>query len=217
MQADEECNELIDIGPIIGLSHSFTVDHEAAWTHAMTQMIALARAYSSAGYHKQVVNRLLEPFSHINVLVSATEWSNFFALRDHEDAEPHIHLLAQRMKDAMAASKPKPLTFGEWHLPFVTEYEMQHMGGASISDPFNHPLIKLSVARCASTSYMTVDGQPMTLERATALHDKLVSSTPLHASPCEHVAETDIGGHLGQCGNFRGFGQYRKMLPNECL
>ena len=87
--------------------------------------------------------------------------------------------------------------------------------------------IKLAVARCASTSYKTVDGFDMTLDRAVALHDKLVASTPLHASPCEHVAQADERGGLGfgkygwlhpeQHGNFKGFRQYRKMLPGECL
>lgn len=90
--------------------------------------------------------------------------------------------------------------------------------------------VKLSVARCASTSFKTVDGFDMTLERAVALHDKLVASTPLHASPCEHQAQAlgdglswnvakgrwatkaDLGGNLGS-----GWVQYRKTLPGECL
>jgi hypothetical protein len=86
------------------------------------------------------------------------------------------------------------------------------------------------VARCASTSYKTVDGFDMTLDRAVALHDKLVAATPLHASPCEHVAQADEWVEYGdytalyegwqnkhQHGNFQGFRQYRKMLPGECL
>ena len=40
---------------------------------------------------------------------------------------------------------------------------------------------KLSTARCASTSYKTVDGFDMTLERAEEIFAKLVSSDPIHA------------------------------------
>ncbi len=206
---------------------------ETEWFGARDDAIKRARrlaalAYDdvtgkSIGAHKQIVNRLLEPFSHITVLVSATEWSNFLALRDHPDAEPHIAMLAREVRKCLERTDDiQTLEPGEWHTPF-TEFH------AILSD---EDRIKLSVARCASTSYKTVDGFDMTLERAVALHDKLVASTPLHASPCEHVAQADewlrvkqhdgfrdIGGwdNEHQHGNFKGFRQYRKMLPGECL
>ena len=81
----------------------------------------MARAYDDAGYHKQVVNRILEPFAHINVLVTATEWDNFFELRDHKDADPSIKALAVALKEAFAESTPQLLQPGEWHLPFITD------------------------------------------------------------------------------------------------
>jgi hypothetical protein len=52
-------------------------------------------------------------------------------------------------------------------------------------------MLKLSVARCASTSFKTVDNLDMTLERAVALYDKLLNSRPMHASPFEHQAQAD--------------------------
>ena len=87
--------------------------------------------------------------------------------------------------------------------------------------------VKLSVARCASTSYKTVEGFDMTLDRAIALHDKLVASVPLHASPCEHQCYADPmnrnnwGRDMGWerpelHGNLTGFVQYRKTLKGEC-
>src|SRR6202035_2540764 len=75
--------------------------------------------FDATGYHKQIVNRLIEPFMHITVVCTATEYSNFFSLRCHEAAEPHINLLACRMRDAINASTPKLLKPGQWHLPFV--------------------------------------------------------------------------------------------------
>jgi hypothetical protein len=79
------------------------------------------------------------------------------------------------------------------------------------------------LARCASTSYKTVDGFDMTLERAIDLHDKLLASSPLHASPAEHQAQADVLDDYGawenpnQWGNLQHFRQYRKMLPGEAV
>src|SRR5690606_24309199 len=115
---------------------------EEAWLDARDRAIEIARAFESAGYHKQIINRLLEPFVHINVIVTSTEWSNFFALRDHEDAQPEIHELAHQMRIAQDASTPKLLKRGEWHLPYVTDEDKE---GLELPNQ-----IIWSVARCAS-------------------------------------------------------------------
>ena len=189
---------------------------EGAWLAARDEAVRFARAFSHAGYHKQIVNRLLEPFMHITVLVSSTNWTNFLALRDHEDAEPHIRILAQRVREALDGAEVRVLEPGDWHLPFADTHDAVLPRDS---------LIKLSVACCASTSYKTVDGFDMTLERAFEIFDKLAGSVPLHASPFEHVAQADVleefSGMLHWTlpklhGNFVGFKQYRKMIPGEC-
>lgn len=191
---------------------------EGAWRSAMFSAMTMAEHFAEAGYHKQVVNRLLEPFMHITVLVSSTEWSNFLELRDHPDAEPHIQMLAREIRKCLEEeSTVQDLEPGEWHLPFISrgEFADADQYGLGIYD-----LRMLSVARCASTSYRTVDGFDMTLERAREIFDKLVTSKPIHASPLEHVAQADhygLGGSGGwsnrdQHGNFVGFRQYRHML-----
>lgn len=213
MQAGEECNEKISFGDAI-------LSREEAWNKAIFSAIRWAEKFSAAGYHKQIVNRLLEPFSHITVVVTATEWSNFLALRDHPDAEPHIRLLAQQIKKELdRTDNINDLKPGEWHLPFVTRaYFGEESTGRDIM-----LLIKKSVACCASTSYKTVDGFDMTFERAEALFDKLLHSDPMHASPFEHVARADSlrtndGSWMNPelHANFVGFQQYRKMLTGEC-
>lgn len=229
MQADEEHKGDVPIWSSLA-SHLMSQPRDRAWLLARDQAVQAAHAFAKAGYHKQIVNRLLEPFSHINVLVTATDWNNFFHLRDHKDAEPHIRLLAQEMKKAMEGSTPELLEPGEWHLPYVSDTDWDSI---LLSSPFGMGEAldlarKISVARCASVSYKTVDDQPMTVERAVALYDKLVGSDPLHASPCEHQATPDTkdwrvfnGGRERewnqpkQHGNFRGWRQFRKMLANE--
>lgn len=227
MQASEECSKEVhnwdEYETPVPKKEQF-LHREEAWLCACAQAIRAAEAFAEAGYHKQIVNRLLEPFMHIRVVVSATEWSNFLALRDHPDAEPHIAMLARAIRQELDKPVMQVLEPGQWHLPFVQggdEYADGHMS----HDEF---WIKKSVACCASTSYKTVEGFAMTLEKGEELHDKLVGSSPLHASPAEHVAQADdwlynvnIDEHKWlypeQHGNFVGFRQYRKQLPNECL
>lgn len=200
----------------------------SAWWLGKWAAAGAAWLADKAGAHKQVVNRLIEPFSHITVVVTATQWSNFIALRVHKDAEPHICHLAREVVQQMASSAPKTLLPGQWHTPFVSDEEKEDLwldayGGGQgdatgeLAKDAWDVLIKVSVARCARTSYLTHDGKPTTISEDTALHDKLVASTPLHASPAEHQATPDPFGECrSQWGNLSYWRQYRKTLPGEC-
>lgn len=184
---------------------------KAAWVTAMKLAVEQARALSAAGVHKQWANRLIEPFSWHTVIVTATEWSNFFHLRISEHAQPEIRRAAEAMKAAMDASAPMELDEGMWHLPLTREQDWQ-----TVRDP--RTLAKLSVARCARVSYLTHDGRRAP-EEDLRLHDQLLANG--HLSPFEHAAM--VGSDEGQdlsinrfFGNFRApWIQYRKMLLNE--
>lgn len=146
--------------------------------------------------HKQTFNRLLEPWQFISVIITATEWDNFFELRDHPDAQPEIADLAKTMKLAYNESKPVKR---KHHLPYITPDEIiTH----SLEDCF-----KMSTARCARVSYLTHDGKAPSYEKDIALHDMLVTTTPIHASPCEHPATANKTKYFQK--NFRGWKQYR--------
>jgi hypothetical protein len=208
-----------------------------AWNRARDNAIQMARHYDRAGYHKQIVNRLLEPFAHINVLVTATEYGNFFALRDHPDAQPEIMVLAQAMKVAMGQSTPLLLKPGQWHLPYVGDNpeapeddaladRITHNGVLRVHprpEQIRDGLLKLSVARCARVSYLTHEGKIPTIDADLALYDKLLASVPLHASPAEHQATPDTFGkdYVGEWdnaevhGNLKGWIQFRKTLAGE--
>lgn len=227
MQADRQCdNEITFMAPrqkFAGNSDNeirwqewrFT-EPGRAWLEARDRAIEIARAFEAAGYHKQVINRLLEPFMHITVLVSSTEWDNFLELRDHKDAEPHIQMLAREIRKCLEdETTVQTLEPGQWHLPLVDMGDTHLFGGDVDFDA-----MKLSVARCASTSYKTTDGFDMTLDRATAIYDKL-HTKPFHASPFEHVAQADdydpqpgepAWSYSWEHGNFVGFRQLRRQL-----
>lgn len=173
------------------------------WKFAAKAACIIAYGMSKLGAHKQVANRILEPFQMIHVIVTATEWDNFFELRDHPDAQPEIRELAKKIRSAMRNSRPKTLDAGQWHLPYVLADERASL-------PINL-LRKLSAARCARVSYLTHDGKAPDRAKDVSLFEKLVGSRPLHASPVEHQATPNAG---EWSGNFYGWTQFRKLIES---
>lgn len=172
------------------------------WRHMADVCAAGSKELAELGLHKQWAGRPTEWFTHINVVVTATEWDNFFALRDHPDAQPEIRELARAMKAAMAASTPKVLQAGEWHLPYVDDAERL---GLSLKDQ-----IACSVARCARVSYLKHDKSAPSVEEDNTLHDRLVLANPPHMSPTEHQATpTDVPVFQA---NLVGWRQYRNYI-----
>jgi hypothetical protein len=173
---------------------------QEAWNAARDAAVAHARAFAAAGYHKQIVNRIIEPYVHINVVVSATEWDNYFKLRMHPDAEPHIHLLATAMYEAKGNSIPNQIPHNGWHLPYVTQEDLDAVSGDVMA------LAMISAARCARVSYKTHDGAKPDVTKDFALAQRLATSG--HWSPFEHQAMPSITNF----GNFRGWRSLRTML-----
>lgn len=193
------------------------------WLRLRDEAIDSAQTMASAlGAHKQHVNRAIEPWCHISVVVTATEWSNFFALRCHPDAQPEMRVLAEQIRDAMASSVPIQRHPGEWHLPYVGNEEWQDLLAQHVAIPEHAFDVgrRISVARCARVSYKTHDGAEPRVADDLKLYERLVGSVPLHASPAEHQATPDVYGQSGYhqpnlWGNFVGWVQYRKTLPGE--
>lgn len=205
MQAREEHNAPVYIYTELpdGDGAIIPVSAPDAWRKAAENAADIAESFMEAGYHKQVVNRLLEPFQWMHVIVTATEWDNFFELRDHTDADPNIQLLAKLIREAMNDSVPKLLKYGEWHLPYVQPEEKAIY-------PLD-VLKKLSTARNARVSYLTHDLETPSVEKDIQLHENLVGSRPLHSSPTEHIA-TPYAHRKIWDKNFRGWYQYRSEV-----
>ncbi len=171
---------------------------------------ATGQLVKEGGLSKQICNRLLEPYAWHTVILTATEWQNFFALRAHEAAEIHMQKLAFLMLDEFNKSIPKYLLEGEWHLPFANNID-----GEKIKDlfhPDNKTLVdkiirdtknfgdpdkanllkaKISTARCARTSY-TVAGEDIKEKEYKSevefCDNKLIA--PGHWSPFEHPSRS---------------------------
>lgn len=193
------------------------------WAKAAEAACCYAEALLDRGLHKQIANRVVEPFAHITVVATATNWTNFFALRAHPLAQPEFQVLAYRMLDAYLKSKPVSRTWGEWHLPFIREEDAPEVAKAfdyGIQASL-HCLAKISAARCARVSYLTHEGV-RSVQKDLELYDRLVRAKPMHASALEHPARATgpaagYHGGLQITSNFNPtWEQLRKMVPHEC-
>jgi hypothetical protein len=163
--------------------------------------------------HKQIANRLLEPFMWHTVIVTATEWDNFWNLRAHPDAQPEIRRVAEDMRSLWEGSDPTRIELGDWHLPLISQADRESAEVASSDDDLF--LVKVSAGRCARVSYLTHAGE-RDLDADVELHDRLLESG--HMSPMEHPAEPLSDEELSESewsGNFRGWRPYRKRIPSE--
>jgi thymidylate synthase ThyX len=187
MQADFEVEQIVKDNAI------------KLWLEARDSAVGFASKLNDLGLHKQVVNRVLEPFFNITVLVTATELDNFFKLRAHDAAQPEIRELAYKMLDAYNASVPVPKEIGEWHIPFGDQYT----DGLSIEQK-----LKICVARAARVSYMNFEGD-INFDKDYQLYDTLLNEG--HYSPFEHAAQAEFG----VFNNFSQWKQYRYIIQKS--
>jgi len=200
---------------------------QAVWLQAAEAAAKHADRLVQLGIHKQIANRLLEPFVWVTVMATAVEfgWQNFFALRAEEHADPHMQRVAYLALEAYNASTPQVLQDGEWHIPF----------GNQMPESLTwEEKIKVAVARAARVSYNNFDGTQDT-EKDFKLHDRLAKDG--HWSSFEHIAQipedrtikavVDDEGRISfdiaefkrvVCidSNLVGWHQLRKDYPNEC-
>jgi len=199
------------------------------WLRARDQAIFAAESLLQTGVHKQITNRLLEPWLWHTVICTATEWDNFWGLRRHKDAQPEIRKAAELMHEVYVASTPKAIAYDDWHLPLVEDDEAFDL------EVEGFDVRKVSAGRCARVSYLTHDGK-RDPQADIDLSDRLVQSG--HMSPLEHVARpmsiddaknvllkqitthrslSDVDPKNVFCGNFRGWISHRKLIPGEAV
>ena len=208
------------------------------WNRAKDSAIYWSGILSEGcGIHKQIANRITEPWMLMKTVISGTEWANFYWLRDHEDAQPEIRDLAYKMHIAHINSVPTILYPNEWHVPYVhTDRSLidnslcyyDHKGDELTAQE----ALIISASCCAQVSYRKNDD---TLEKAEKIFQQLIYSKPAHASPVEHqatpmdldsclnydpqtwepgVTHVDAKGSLWS-GNLRGWIQHRKLISDE--
>lgn len=235
MQAKEELTGVM----LDGVKH--------LWIEAAELMANRAYLMDSAGLHKQIANRILEPFQLMKTVLTATEFDNFFWLRRHEDAQPEIKELTDKMYKELTLSKEQSrvvyLEPGDWHTPYYDSgyWKEEFIGQFGMCDTLGLTLqdaLAISSSCCAQVSYRLLDDS---IEKARKVYQRLVESTPVHASPFEHQAtpmkyfeqedytalsqssdfdkgttHEDIKGNRWS-GNFKSWIQYRQLIDgNVC-
>lgn len=215
------------------------------WLEAARSAARIAEEMNAIGLHKQVSNRILEPFQHISVVLTATEFDNWHELRAHPDAQPEIQELAHKIKLALDDKTPLFLEYGQWHLPYIVDADWSAIFEFCHNDIEDATEIakKVSAARCCRVSYLKHDGSSSTIEEDLQLCDRLAASRPIHASPFEHQAtpmpedqprvyfngdgDVEVKGYVPEgvshidmdgyawSGNFSGWIQHRKLIETQ--
>lgn len=207
------------------------------WGKAKEDALHWAGAMARLELHKQIANRITEPWMTMKTVISGTEWKNLWWLRAHADAQPEFHELAMKMRDAYIASHPTLLKPGEWHVPYINTYRSLADNELIYSDLAGQRLSAdqakiISASCCAQVSYRKNDDS---FEKAEKIFKQLIESQPCHASPVEHqatpmdiettarfepetwedgVTHVSANGDLWS-GNLRGWIQHRKLISGE--
>jgi hypothetical protein len=190
-------------GRVYHPEHMINFNGRDAWQAAAADAVLWADVLSEAGYHKQICNRVTEPYQWMDVIMSGSEWANLFWLRCDEDADPTFQLLADLCLQAYLHDSWDELGEGDYHLPFV-HYQRDECGKQQFytceidcSDSYTNgfqyekpltleeaQLVSMSVS--AQASFRKADA---TLEKALVIEQKLFSGKKVHASPSEHQAK----------------------------
>ncbi|MFN3927490.1 MAG: FAD-dependent thymidylate synthase [Pseudanabaenaceae cyanobacterium] len=180
----------------------------AIYQQALADAIHYAEQLSGMSIHKESVNRLLEPFMTVPVIISGTEWQNFFKLRTAPAATPDFQTVALLLEELYHTHQPTPLKAGEIH------------GIFSEFIPEELPVIdrlKVMSARAARISYKNHGSNVMDINKDLELAENLIKDG--HLSPLEHV-----GWALNkqQClwldtRNYQGFLSFRAYLETSTV
>jgi len=203
------------------------------WSEAITNSLDVANKLTELKVHKSLVNRLVAPFAWQTMIVTATDWSNFFALRTHSDAQPELREIAIMMRDAYQSHSPRLLLEGQYHMPFTDQSE--------IAEHPSQDWKMISAARCARVSYLGHIRK--SIDEDLNLAHRLMNDG--HMSPFEHVARPfsaaeskavdnirkELGffycadcprsftdrliRNIGYCGNLYKWWSIRADIPNE--
>lgn len=160
------------------------------WCDAMASAVVHAAQLEALGVHKQLANRILEPFLWVDVIVSSTEWENFFTQRISPLAQPEMCEIATLMKAARDQSTPVALKWGQWHSPL-------------------HEDRTIAVGRIARVSYNNTSSANDDAD--ILLGERLIIDG--HWSPFEHIAQARLDMSTRNFGP--GWVQWRAMLDGR--
>lgn len=176
---------------------------KSLWVNSFQNAVQSLLKMDEVLLHKQIANRIIEPYQMMKVVLTGTDFDNFFNLRFHKDTLPEFVMLVHKMYEAATESSPKKLRAGEWHLPYVEisqaedpedtyyfYYEKDTSGTETDGYMYEVRLSledakKWSTSHCASVSYRT---EQLSRSKVMSIFDMLVKADVVHSSPLEHQA-----------------------------
>lgn len=168
------------------------------WLESLASQLDYAEQLSALGVHKEVANRLLEPYMRTKVVITATEWRNFIALRGGKGAQSEWSEITAGIREGLETSKPRK---SQRHAPFVPVKDENELAWLEIGY-----VLKVSAARCSRTSFMLDQRPEKTISDELALADSLAAEG--HWSPFDHPAIAAAGKH----GRFVGWKSFRSTF-----
>ena len=201
---------------------------QRAWLEGGEAAVKFARrlAGPEINLHKQIANRVIEPWMFTTVICTGTEFENAWALRVDPAAQPEFERTMRKAYELYLLNEPRKLQAGQWHLPYVTGYDEDELRKEDFltDEEFCH----ISVGRCARVSYLTHDGVRDVRADCDLSRGKIIRSG--HMSPTEHPLQAmteaewlDYASELASywihdripVGNVWGWRQFRKTLRHE--
>lgn len=206
------------------LEGSELMQAQTEWLRAAMSALLHAKNLVAIGVHKSIVNRIIEPFMWHTHVITATRWDNFLEQRlalledGRKGSDPMMYDLAVAVKAALDDSTPKRLEYGQWHMPYIQQRDIILAQRYVDHDlPTDEVLRRVSVARCAGTSYLTQGKENRDLGDDLRIYGNLRGARPPHWSPFEHVARP--AGSRGilpaRRFNLRGWASLRWFLEND--
>jgi hypothetical protein len=155
-------------------------DFRVTWIHSARRACIDAQFLEERGVAKSTLNRMLEPYNTINVLMtgSETHWNHVFRQRCSKemggqgDAERNLQDLVDGIKLAYTGSVPEAR---EMHLPYGEGIDALSVQDRALA----------SAARCARLSYTPFGAPKSDISADIELAERLLKDE--HLSPFEHV------------------------------
>lgn len=170
------------------------------WLAARWPALFFAWLMWKLGMHKQLASRILMPWVWMTVIITSTELSNYFKLRDHDDAQPEIRIVAKMLREQLDQTNAQILHPGEWHIPFAAD-----LGEIPLA-----LCLLIASGRLARTSYENHFGVRNTEDDVRLAHDLMKDG---HMSPFEHCCKAMDTDDFS--ANLRGFRQYRRDIEEN--
>lgn len=172
---------------------------QAEWLVARDNAVTQAVYLKEMDVAKEIVNRLIEPWQIVPVIITGTTFDNFFNLRCAESAQADLRIIAEEMRKQYGESEPKRVEWGDYHIPF-SEKDVEEI--ATSRELFDE--LDVSVSKCAAISYSNhTKDEP--IEKHIQRTERLLKMR--HLSPFEHQACSRLGEHA----NLKGWQSYRNF------